>query len=544
MITIHTGTPSQTVGVMMPTPDLQQQFEEWWRPEYSDGFWPHTTVGDYGTIDHNIPASPTSAPKLCTLHWPTDIRKCATFFALVTDTELATIATWNSDSALYVRIDDGATWIQAKMRRLAARPVFSVGDTDQLYLMPLVDIRWSWNQLRNPVDDSVVLGTPTWRELIEAFSEVYGNGVLDTTGSTIDADYLAPEPSRWNDSYGYSRTAKTFPEYVAAVEASILCRTMPTGVLSYGVSGSNSATYFYTSDSKILVQNAGDARDVADANWDDWKEYASTGGLTPLTQLGLSLPSKVRVFFPIVQEAFEVELSGLSIPDTTGLSAKVTNAFAHIEAIPLDQSLTFTEREDFATVAATDWYLWRIADRVDVSFTGIVPWQPSGAEAAVEWSASMDPLNISTRVVTRAASGMQTLRTFRSSGGSGRVKVDDGASGANTVAVANGDGSYTGYIQVNNGDGSWSDGDEVRVSLMPSGGGECFVNERVYTCELNGTVTDGDTFQRYFNNGNLAVVVEVCNPEDPETPLYNLWLIGESSTVIEGVDPDALPGGL
>ncbi len=123
-----------------------------------------------------------------------------------------------------------------------------------------------------------------------------------------------------------------------------------------------------------------------------------------------------------------------------------------------------------------------------------------------------------------------------------RVYINDGSSGpANVVADAEGDGSYSGTLYVNDGDGTWSTGPAVRVSLL---GGDTFLNQKVYTCELNGTITDGSVYPRYWNAGNVAIVVDVCNEADPETPMYNLWLIGEQSTVIEDVDPDALPGGL
>jgi hypothetical protein len=118
-----------------------------------------------------------------------------------------------------------------------------------------------------------------------------------------------------------------------------------------------------------------------------------------------------------------------------------------------------------------------------------------------------------------------------------KIYIDDGSSGAGAVATTVSAGIYKGYIYENNLDGTWTVGDEVRVGLL---GGTCYINQKVYTCVLNGAVS---TYDKYWNAGNYHILVDACDP-DTQEPITNLWLLGEHTLVLNDVDPDALPGGL
>lgn len=118
-----------------------------------------------------------------------------------------------------------------------------------------------------------------------------------------------------------------------------------------------------------------------------------------------------------------------------------------------------------------------------------------------------------------------------------KIYINDGSSGAGAVATAVSTGIYKGYIYNNDLDGTWSVGEEVRVGLL---GGTCYINQKVYTCELNGA--EG-IYDKYWNAGNYHILVDACDP-DTEEPIVNLWLLGEHTLVLNDVDPDALPGGL
>lgn len=426
------SNPIRIVGVRVPTPELQARFNEWWRPEYSDSFHPHNVIGDGGTLRQWLTERPDAPPKLGTLCWPTGLQRWATFYALVTKSELDTFAFWDSegsDGLSFLRIDDGTRFIQARMRRLPARPLWATDDDHQLWLLPLVDKRWEWHQLRADVGgpgvaDAVGDDAATWVEMLERVAVIYGIGPSDgisnrLVGSTPDADYLTPEKSRWRSGGVTSRlSGSTFAEFHEAATAAIQCRSLYIAGLTYGTTTTpatlDAGTAFFSTastDSGIALRTAANARTDADANWTSWSGHVRTGGQMPLTQLGNALPQNVRVMFggPSTTGRYaEVAYSALTITGTDDLEPLIDN-YAYIES-ELDATVDSSDRDDWAEQAAEDWYTWRIADRVDAVFNGVVPWKPTGAESAIEWSTSTDPLDMTTRVITHAHASMQTLR--------------------------------------------------------------------------------------------------------------------------------------
>ncbi len=119
-----------------------------------------------------IPNYPAPPPvRLNSLYWPTGAARWATFFALTTAEDGATIqeiykaaaATAGSASSQLplLILNDGTTTLEVEMHALSPRVVTVAGadgEPRQLWILPLVDDRWFW-QFQHVGDDEVNLNT-------------------------------------------------------------------------------------------------------------------------------------------------------------------------------------------------------------------------------------------------------------------------------------------------------------------------------------------------------------------------------------------------
>lgn len=164
----------------------------------------HTTAVGVGRP--NYPAAPR--PRINTLYWPTGATRWACGYFLCTGfvkDKLVQALQTSADIPAILKIGDdsqGGVTLETRMYMLPPRPVSAVPGTNeaekkaQLWLIPLVDVRYHW-QFQNLTAMFVTAGSTTWATLISSIANELG----ESFSATPSADYLNPDPEECSRHY-------------------------------------------------------------------------------------------------------------------------------------------------------------------------------------------------------------------------------------------------------------------------------------------------------------------------------------------------------
>ena len=459
------------VGLTMPSADMESWMADWWHPECVNHFLPPGAGGIVAS--GNYPTPPFyagQAPRLGRLYWPAGASRWSTFYAVVTGAELDLIRAAVPVAApvpqnLIIRdnIDstDTTHTITASMYMLTPRPITNLGDTansaEKAWLLCLVDVRWFWWL---PKLGPVGTTGGSWSVLLTSLlAQVGATATIDS----IPAAYKTPDAARWKVK------SAPFPIVIDAACAAIGAR--------------------FTRDTAgtCRIWRPAAAKTAQAAQWTTHQAQQVYGGVLDPTDICRALPVSVKTIFdgatPDTRTTLLTAVGGtvgdvgsaVGIPDT---SAQIyTEIFVGASS---------GQKDAYAIQAATDWYAWQLAGRMDAVLRGVVQWETSPAEAAVEWSDGTGDEPICTKIIAWPGGDWNIY----GGGGAGDGIFEKGKwcriTGGET------DGYYPAVLREPDGEGGRTDGDAIRVALMSSTG-DLFENGKTYWVTLNGSRSEDQT---------------------------------------------------
>lgn len=313
------------------------------------GFFPPANV------DHlPIPDQPhTRAPRIGVLHWPTGASRWATFHAVATGEQKAAIeALGSTPAARELVLFDGVRTIRVDMWMLPPYPIAQKG-AGELYLLTFVDERYYWWQ--EGTQSAPTSAPASWSALLTSlFSSV---GVTPTL-PTISSNYGTPSPIRWTVGY------KPLPLLIDAAAHSCGLR-----VLRY-------------LDGTVECQNQADAATADDTRWTSIQYDVLMGGRLSVDAVARYVPASVGVVFWGYEPDLQTKtLTGLSLTEygsAAGVSGRAGLIVADLPAVSGS-----TPKSNYATQAATDYYLWALS-RTDATLRGLFDLDVTGLDAALE----------------------------------------------------------------------------------------------------------------------------------------------------------------
>lgn len=321
--------------------------------EFSRVYWPGPRT-PWLTFPGLTPDEPL---KLGCLHWPRGASRFATFFAVVTDADLALVRTAGAPLAplpLVMAWGDEAAGttpgsITTSLWMLPAIPLTQIGGSPGHSLLTLVDDRyWWWFKSEGVV--SVTEGTTTWDTLYASLVAALG---ITFSYDAISADYLKPS-GLFTTNYEY------LPLLLDAVAYNVGQRIVRH--LDGTVVGRS-------------VQN-GAADVAADLALPAARSLMAGGAFLP-ADVSASIPANVVVSFPTSAGP----TAPLAVTEPTGGTAAAVKQFhgaalsdgtntAALTALAVRIGLDFGA----ASLQLGDW-----------KYAGIVPWVPDPLHDAVEW---------------------------------------------------------------------------------------------------------------------------------------------------------------
>ena len=336
----------------------------------------------YATGLYALPVPPQPADGRITLgrlHWPTGAARCAQFHQVVNYPKLAEIldALDADGSGEFVMSDGNQGEITTTLFCAHPRPLFQIASdsTKQLYLLSLVDRRalWRWEQ------GSVTAQPVSWTHLFSLLSTLVGTAI---TPDAIPAAYDTPS-GRWVTHY------RPLPALIDAAAAAV--------------------------GQKIVVSLDGTVRSV---NWEtarlafelQWADQRKVAGGEFLTEtLQKFVPASVTVAFgrttgedrPHAVEKTLASLGLLAYGSETGLAGRSQLVNADLVYAGTSSAAAC---DALAAVIAEDWYGWATVD-TDATLPGVVEWEPTGAEDAVEWDYKLAEGSRAEQITTRLHRG-------------------------------------------------------------------------------------------------------------------------------------------
>lgn len=341
------------------TPQLSMILDRWWVKE-APALWQFPGYNVEPLHHLPIPHIPDDEPaRLNTFIWPTGASRWASLYALVGGQQAAAITQSVGVISPVFRplvISDTVqgTSITTQMLMLGLRPVFIQDDSAEVWLIQLVDIRYlGW------LRQNIYTFTPgdSWETLLRNLT-VAAYDVVPAI-PTIPSAYGTPSPIRW------TLPGKPLPLLIDAAAATVGLRLIRRldGTFHFvnaATANANDLSRYNTNQSSLVMG----------------------GQVAPDVLIG-SIPDQVTVSFwgdnPTVRS---VTLASLALPDY-GPSTGVSSTDAWIQA-DLSTNSTAGEQINYATQAATDYYLWALAV-TDATFRGVRPIELTGQEDRIEW---------------------------------------------------------------------------------------------------------------------------------------------------------------
>lgn len=330
------------------------------------------------------------------LHWPRDCSRSATFHCVVNSTRLQRIREVVDESGPYqqLEIGDGTNEpVQCSMRMLPPRALFAVEGAEQLYLLSLVDQRYDLTHNR---PGSVTSTPDSWDELFEGLRFVMGASI---TVGAVATGYGTPS-DRWT----------LYHRPIAAI-TDAACTTV-------------GQKFVAQLDGSLATVNWEEALQNSDYQLDLYRKCG--GGIIAREDIQRVVPGNVVTVFAqtasgvIKPDPFTITypLYALNVTGYAGASGLLTNTHSLYADLIYDGT-NGVACSSYAREAARDFYGWQLANQ-DVTFAGIVPWEPTGAEDSIEWTYSLtDPgPRLTTRIQRGPWDGFPTGDYLPSSPGS------------------------------------------------------------------------------------------------------------------------------
>lgn len=297
------------------------------------------------------------------LTWPTGYSRPSSFNFVTTTERLAliTAAQGSINSPQSLMMFDGRTGktVTASMYMLPPRPINLLNHNDSdAWMVTLTDQRfysfWRRGSITTPV---------SWTDLYSQIGAILG---VTITPDTVDSRYGTPS-GKWALKYA------------------------PMSVLLDSVAAQVGQRVVVALDGSVKTVNWTTARD-ASITYINSSDVVVSGGVLNESDIARYVPSAVRVLSldtstspPSASPHVETKtLASLSIAGY-GAATGVSGFYQTLNSdLPYTGSNP-TAVADYATVAATDWYGWRLPD-TDLVYPGIEPWAPTGWEECVEWT--------------------------------------------------------------------------------------------------------------------------------------------------------------
>lgn len=300
-------------------------------------------------------------PRIGTLHWPTGASRWGICHLVATGPQRAAIEMLlgTAPTAQPLVFNDGTTSITTSMYLLAPRPIVQHG-ANEWYLLTLVDDRWWWYQS----GDNFPSSFGSWTNLITSLFSAVG---VSPTIDSIPSEYLTPNPDRWNTGR---------PSIPLMIDAA--CRQVGMRVVR-------------RLDGTVHVQNYTTSSTEDTNRWNSVFGSVLAGGRLTGAALGRSCPASVDTLF-FDDTTVNTTLTSLAITDFDGV-AGVAGKSARIDADPIPANVT--QRNDYATQSAIDYYSWFLA-KTDATMRAVLSINSTGLDDCVEWDQWADG-----RMVTR-----------------------------------------------------------------------------------------------------------------------------------------------
>jgi hypothetical protein len=309
-------------------------------------------------------------PRLNTLYWPTGATRWAHGYFLATKaTKERIVNKLKSDSntiagSLGFGDDlDGSTDTPTQfidMYLLPPRPMSSVGGNDDLWLLPLVDVRYFWQYLS--FGDNAVTTSTTWASLFSTLSTQLG--VTVTVDSSVEAAYLKPDPidfSRRFDNAALLLDAAAWSvgrRIVRNIDGTVVCQSRSAATAK-------------------LNQNRG-------RKW----QLIAGGTITDRCDLPAALIITYRKIKQYLLQSdnklYTVEKTAPSGALTLSGKKLVIHCAAYADYNTSDVLQNTSALGDLATQIKDDYYGWA-GTNYDGTFAGIPIWHPCGYDDAIIW---------------------------------------------------------------------------------------------------------------------------------------------------------------
>lgn len=343
-------------------------------------------VGGLGRITRAWAEEPIELGKV---KWPTGACRFAKAFFLVTDTQLAEMATQAGGTQLLVSyplvLSDGRGTQTFQLVMLPPRPLLVDATGGGLYLLTLVDFRYFYqNAYVSSVDPSFTIPPGT------SWPAVYSRVVGSAPGQ-YPITYLDTPNANYQSCPGMifaGLHVASFLEYIATC----LGQKIVAGVNASGLSVVNNATAQETWQTNLNAV----AGVIGGGNF--------SYGSDLLSSYPNALPTQAHVTFPTsypVQNGQVYSCQG-SVPSTNTLYTYAHN-FTYATITHLYQAFVANgvsnqaQCQAVATQWGADLSAW-YGTTYNYRFAGIVEWNPTGIEDIVEWTYTRH--NVSTAVTT------------------------------------------------------------------------------------------------------------------------------------------------
>ena len=354
------------------TPELRLRVESWWREE-APALWEWPGYATEGIHHLPIPDRPKSEhARLNTLVWPTGASRWAVFHGLMGDANAAAVQAACSTTAptaqtLLMRDEKTGNQISTQMFMVDVRAVYDFDNTSspgldgdykgkRLWWLTLVDERFFWWQAKLSYTFST-----TWSTLLTNLVSAATNGE-SVTVPTVSSNYGNASSTRWQN------VLAPLPLLIDAAGYTVGLR------------------FVRLLDGTLKYVDAPTALADDQTRWTNYGGERVLGTRTATTEVIGSVPASVNVGFGAAATPPTVTnktLASLALTEY-GSATGVANAAAWIFG-DLPSSASGTDRGNYATQAATDYYRWCLS-LTDATLRNIQPLPgPVGIEDRIEW---------------------------------------------------------------------------------------------------------------------------------------------------------------
>ena len=355
------------------------------RPQSRSGYGSAT-----GLPLFNYPSAPK--PELYSLYWPTGATRWASLFVLVDGATLQEIllATSSGNASVPVVLQDTRNNLNVttQMFCLAPRPLNTANAKTRLYVLPLVDERYYWQEKHSGF--FTVADGDTWDEAFTFLSTQLGVTIVH---NTVSADYQQPDIAEMTRRY---ENAALLLDAVAASVGQRIVRQTDGTVES--LNWSTSATTHATNIATGQLLMGGTISGVHDKSL---------------------LPSSVLVTFPKWRQFYPdpngdlYTVSNANTGGTTGAIKTIhSTAFADFSTKSSDPD-NRTNLQTLATRISTDYYASK-AIAHDIQYASLKSWTFTAFDDCMIWRfgstvENHDPNENEQPFVYQASSRIQSL---------------------------------------------------------------------------------------------------------------------------------------